>query len=98
MVILFILSLVESAITLASPLNLRMLLERQDKQVSALLSIVLENKMQIMVPVHLGIQVCLIVVAILTTHLCLVNSAARGVLVAFLCARGYLSAVRVPAS
>lgn len=83
MAMLFILSLIESAITQASPLTLRMLLERQDKQVSPLLSIVLENKMQIMVPVHLGIQICLIVVAILTTHLCLERSTARGVLLAF---------------
>jgi len=82
--ILFILSLVESAITLASPLALRMIMERQKKPLSPLLLLALENKMQIMVPVHLGIQVCLIVVAILTTHLCLRQWPAEGLLYSFI--------------
>ncbi len=82
--ILFILSLVESAITLASPLALRMIMERQEKPLSPLLLLALENKMQIMVPVHLGIQVCLIVVAILTTHLCLRQWPAEGLLYSFI--------------
>jgi CBS domain containing-hemolysin-like protein len=81
--ILFVLSLVESAITQASPLALRTMLEHQDKHVSKLLSDVLENKMQIMVPVHLGIQVCQIVVAILTTHLCLEKFHVQGMLYSF---------------
>jgi putative hemolysin len=81
--ILFVLSLVESAITQASPLTLRMMLEKQDKTDSPLLPIVLENKMQIMVPVHLGIQVSLIVVAILTTHLCFKKWLSPGLLFSF---------------
>ena len=81
--ILFVLSLVESAITHASPLALRMIMERQEKPLSPLLSLVLENKMQIMVPVHLGVQVCLIVVAILTTHLSLQRWPTEGLLYSF---------------
>jgi len=80
---LFVLSLVESAVILASPLALRMIMERQEKPVSPLLSLVVENKMQIMVPVHLGIQVCLIVVAILMTHLGLQRWPAKGLLYSF---------------
>ena len=80
---LFVLSLVESAITLASPLVLRMIMERQEKPLSPLLSLALENKMQIMIPVHLGIQVCLIVVAVLSTHLSLQRWPAEGLLYAF---------------
>jgi CBS domain containing-hemolysin-like protein len=60
-----------------------MLLERQEKPLSPLLSLVLENKMQIMVPVHLGIQVCLIVVAVLATHISLQRWPAEGLIYSF---------------
>lgn len=81
--VLFILSLVESAILLASPLALRMIMERQEKTHSTLLSLVLENKLQIMVPVHLGIQICLILVAILTTHISLQRWPVEGLIYSF---------------
>jgi len=68
---LFFLSLIESAITVSSPLALRMLMERPEKPESPLLPVVLEDKMQILVPLHFGIQVSVITSAILITHLCL---------------------------
>ncbi|MBN2242194.1 MAG: HlyC/CorC family transporter [Acidobacteria bacterium] len=81
--ILFFLSMVESAVTLASPLVLRMMMEHLKKPRSPLLSMVLENKMHVMVPVHLGIQVCLIVVAVLSTHLSMRRWPVEGLLCSF---------------
>jgi putative hemolysin len=80
--IVFILSLVESALTQASPLALKMLVEKREKAFSPLLDLALEDKMQIIIPVHLGIQMFLIV-AILTTHLCLARWPLRGILISF---------------
>jgi putative hemolysin len=68
---LFFLSLVESAITQSSPLVLRMMMERPDKPEFSLLPAVLEDKMRILVPLHLGTQVSLIAIAVLLTHLSL---------------------------
>ena len=42
-----------------------------EPSVPKLLPAVLEDKMQLLVPLHLGTQISLITVAILTTHLCL---------------------------
>ncbi len=67
---LFYLSLIEAAITQASPLPLRMLLEKKDPA-PRLLLLVLENKMELIVPLHLGTQLSLITIAILTAHLSL---------------------------
>jgi CBS domain containing-hemolysin-like protein len=80
---LFFLSLVESAITQSSPLALRMVMERPDEPESPLFSSVLEDKMQILVPLHLGIQISAITVAILITHLCLRTWPGYGLLIAF---------------
>jgi putative hemolysin len=67
--ILFLLSLVEGALIEASPMTLRMSLERKNEKASPLLSRVLENETFLFVPLHLGIQVALI--AILITWVCL---------------------------
>ncbi len=83
LVFLFYLSLVESAITQSSPLTLRMILEREDSEKPPLLSVVLEDEMQVIVPVHLGTQVSLIVIAVLTTHLSLKYWASWGVFYSF---------------
>jgi putative hemolysin len=80
---LFLLSLVEGAITQSSPLALRMLMERQDAPISPLLMAVLENKMQIIVPLHFGTQVSLIIIAILITHLNLERWAVHGLITSF---------------
>jgi CBS domain containing-hemolysin-like protein len=80
---LFFLSLVESAITQSSPLVLRMMMEHTDKPGIPLLSVVLEDKMQILVPLHLGTQVLLITVAILTTHVCIRTWPAHGMINSF---------------
>ncbi|HYK88047.1 MAG TPA: hemolysin family protein [Acidobacteriota bacterium] len=83
LVFLFYLSVVESAITQSSPLTLRMMLEREDSSKPPLLSVVLEDEMQVIVPLHLGTQVSLIVIAILTTHLSLNRWSTWGVLNSF---------------
>jgi putative hemolysin len=82
-VFLFFLSLVESAIEQASPMALRMMAERPDETDLSLLPIVLEDKMQILVPLHLGAQILLITVAILTTHVCVRTWAAHGLIYSF---------------
>ncbi len=80
---LFFLSLVESAITQASPLALRMILEREEEPVPPLLDLVLDDELQILVPLHFGTQACLITIAILTTHLSLQQWQAMGVAYSF---------------
>lgn len=81
---LFLLSLVESAITQSSPLPLRMQAERQEEPVSPLLLLVLENKMQILVPLNLGTQLFLIIIAILITHLNLQQRFIQGLISSFI--------------
>lgn len=85
---LFYLSLVEGAITQSSPLTLRMMLEREDSPKPRLLTVVLEDEMQLIVPLHLGTQASLITIAILTTHLSLKNWPTWGVLYSFLIISG----------
>ncbi|MDM7994814.1 MAG: hemolysin family protein [Acidobacteriota bacterium] len=80
---LLFLSLVESAIAQASPLVLRMMTERSDKQECPLLLIVLEDKMKILVPLHFGSQICVITAAILITHLSLRTWSTHGLIHSF---------------
>jgi putative hemolysin len=80
---LFYLSLVESAITQSSPLALRMMVERQDKSASPFLLDVLENKMQILVPLHFGIQISVITISVLSAHSMLTFWPQYGVLYSF---------------
>ena len=77
---LFFLSLVESAITQSSPLVLRMMTERPDMPDLPLLPAVLEDKMKILVPLHLGSQILLVTVAVLTTHICVNTWPSHGML------------------
>ena len=65
---LFLLSMLEGALLAASPVTLRMSLEREDEKTPPLLELVIENKSHLFLPLHLGIQVALIIVAILITH------------------------------
>jgi putative hemolysin len=81
---LVFLSSIEGALTQSSELQLRTMLEPSERAVPKLLPVVLEDKMQILVPLHLGTQVSLITIAILTTHLCLERWQNRGLIVAFL--------------
>ena len=76
---LILLSVIEGAIIQSSPLVLRMMLERSENGKPPLLPLVLEDKMQVLVPLHLGTQISLITIAILTTHLSLRRSPAWGV-------------------
>jgi CBS domain containing-hemolysin-like protein len=80
---LFFLSLVEAAITQASPVSLRMILEREDRPPPRLLPLVLDDEPQLLVPLHLGTQISLITIAILTTHLSLTEWQNWGVAYSF---------------
>jgi putative hemolysin len=80
---LFFLSLVEAAVTQVSPLTLRMILERAEKPSSPLLQLVLEEQLQLIIPLHLGTQLSLIIMAILTTHLSISEWQGWGVLISF---------------
>jgi putative hemolysin len=80
---LFFFSLIENAITQSSTLALRMMIERPDKPSSPLLTMVLEEKTQILVPLRFGIQLSAITVIILTTHLSLRTWPTQGLLYSF---------------
>lgn len=77
---LFFLSLVESAMTQSSALTLRMMMERPDRPASPLVPAVLEDKMLILVPLHFGIQISIITVSVLITHLSLLTWPRHGLL------------------
>jgi len=77
------LSSVEGALTHSSPLALRLLLERNEQQVPSLLPLVLEDRMQVQVPLNLGTQISLITIAILSTHLSIERWPEWGVAYAF---------------
>ena len=81
---LVFLSSVEGAVAHSSALALRMMLERDENKSSPLLPLVLEDKMQVLIPLHLGTQISLITIAILTTHLSLSRWPDWGVGFAFL--------------
>lgn len=83
LVLLFFLSLVESAISQSSPLTLRMIAERPDRPDLPLLPVVLENRMQVLVPLHFGSQLLVITVAILIAHLCLRTWPDHGIIYSF---------------
>lgn len=68
---LLFLSLIEAAVAQSSPLSLRMILERQARAAPPLLGLVLEDKIQLLVPLNLGTQICQITIAIFITHLSL---------------------------
>ena len=70
---LFLLSIVETALTQSGQLVLRMALERQERAATPLMELVLEDPMQVLMPLHVGTQLAAITIAILATHLCLEN-------------------------
>jgi putative hemolysin len=82
--LLFLFSLVESAITQSRAFVLRMMTERPEKPPFYLLPLVLENKTQVLVPLHFGTQLSAITVAILTTHLNLRIWPKQGILYSFI--------------
>lgn len=83
LLLLFFLSLVECALTQSSPLVLRTIAERSESTDPSPLATVLEDKMQILVPLHLGIQISFITAAILITHLCLLVWSKHGLIYSF---------------
>jgi len=80
---LFILSLVESAVTRSSKFTLMTLLENEKKAHTALMSMALDDPMQLIIPLRFGMQSCLITIAILTTHLSLLEWPRWGVIYSF---------------
>jgi putative hemolysin len=78
----FLLSLVETALTQSSQLALRMVLEREENPATSLMNLVLEDPMQVLMPLHLGTQLATITIAIATTHLCLDRWGGWGVVLA----------------
>jgi putative hemolysin len=70
LVILFLLSLVEGALIAASPMTLRMILEREDKKAPPLLKAVIENHAPLFQALHFGIQLSILSAAILIAHVC----------------------------
>jgi putative hemolysin len=84
LVFLVFFSLIENAITQSRPLDLRMVIERPDERPSPLLNIILENKNQILVPLHFGIQLATVVLIVLSTHRSLLSWPVYGLLFSFL--------------
>jgi CBS domain containing-hemolysin-like protein len=80
---LFFLSLVENAIVQSSPLVLRMMTERPEEPDLPLLPVVLENRMQVLVPLQFGIQIFVITIAVLTTHVSLRAGSTQGMIYSF---------------
>lgn len=81
--ILFLLSLVEAALISASPVSLKLSLERDTGRVPPLLPLVVEDKTQFFLPLHLGIQSAILVIAVLITHLSLGYWPVWGAIIAF---------------
>ena len=65
--VLFLLSMVEGALIEASAVTLRMSLEHETGKIPPLLPLVIENKAHLFLPLHLGIQLALMFMAILIT-------------------------------
>jgi CBS domain containing-hemolysin-like protein len=80
---LFFFSLVDCAITQSSPLALRMMSEHPDKPAPDLLPVVLETRIQVLLPLHFGTQLSAITIAVLATHLSLRTWPDHGVLYSF---------------
>ncbi|HSW38414.1 MAG TPA: hemolysin family protein [Acidobacteriota bacterium] len=80
---LFFFALIESAISQSSPLALRMINERPEESASPLLSVILENSAQVLVPLHFSIQLSFITVVVFVTHLSLGAWPVDGVVYSF---------------
>jgi magnesium and cobalt exporter, CNNM family len=78
-----LLSTVEAAVTQSNPLALRMLIERKDIPQPDLVSMALEDRIHLLLPLHFGTQAAFIAVVVLTVHLCLLNWPSWGVVWAF---------------
>ncbi|MDR0310567.1 MAG: hemolysin family protein, partial [Acidobacteriota bacterium] len=71
LVFLMFFSIIESAIDQSNFLTLRMMAEKPEDRSSRLLSVVLENKNRILLPLYFGIQMTTLVVIVLISHLCM---------------------------
>jgi len=81
--LVFFLSTVEAAVNQASPLTLRMMFERGEERPTPLMAVALEDRPQLLMPLHLGIQTSFIIISILTVRLCLTRWPAWGVAYSF---------------
>ncbi len=68
---LLYLSLIESAAAQSSPLSLRTMLEREEREVPELLHKALEDRMEFLIPLHFGAQAAFITAIVLLTHIIL---------------------------
>lgn len=76
-------SIIESAVLQSNFLTLRMMAEKPEERSSPLLSAVLEDKDRILLPLYFGIQMTMIVVVVLISHLCLRQLPDHGLVAAF---------------
>ena len=81
--LLFLLSLVEGAVNQSSALTLRMNLEKENHKVPPLLPLVIEDKNHLILPLHLGIQVTILAIAVLIARACIETWQAWGAACAF---------------
>lgn len=84
LVLLFLFSLVESALSHSSTLALRMLQERAEGPASPVLSEALDDTTRLLAPLDAGAQTVAAIAAILTTHLCLFAWPEYGAVYAFI--------------
>jgi len=71
--ILCLLSLIEGALIAASPVALRLTLEREEEKPPPLLPLVIESKAELFIPLTLGIQLAIIGITVLIAHLSLIR-------------------------
>ena len=81
--LLFLLSLVEGAVNEASALTLRMNLEKENHKAPPLLSLVIEDKNHLILPLQLGIQVAILAIAVLIARVCIETRQVWGAASAF---------------
>jgi len=83
LVFLVFFSLIERAVIMSSTLALRLLLEKPEGKPSPLIAVILEDRNRILTPLYFGTQLAVIVVVVLSVHLCL-KLPGHGLLIAFL--------------
>ena len=71
LVFLIFFSIIESAVSQSNFLTLRMMAEKPEEYSSPLLSVVLENRDRILLPLYFGLQMMMLVVIIFISHLSL---------------------------
>jgi len=76
-------SIIESALSQSNFITLRMMAEKSEGGSSSLISLVLENKNRILLPLYFGIQMTTLIVIIFISHICLLMWPNHGLVAAF---------------